>query len=89
MPTHIYDKKRFLEFIEKGISDDEVIIFTNEINQIEYKKKIGVKQANMLFSCDAFKLKDTVGDLAKNPTVGFCILKRKDVSESALKFLEP
>lgn len=87
MPTHLYTKKRFMEFLG-GLKDDDVIMLSEELQAAEYSKNKNAQKVTIAFAADAFDRKDTVGHFVKNPTWCFVILKRDDLSEGAKKIYD-
>lgn len=87
MPTRIYTKKRFMEFLS-GLKDDDVIMLSGEMEGVEYKKKKNAQTVTMAFAADAFERKDTVGHFVKMPIWCFCIMKRENLSEGAQKIYD-
>lgn len=84
MPTYIYNKKDFLEFIDKQVGDDEVIVFTNElIGNISMSKKSGIKLTHQ-YANDTF-LDEGIGHIAfgKSHPLGMIIAKQERLSNKA------
>lgn len=82
MPTYVYQKKDFIEFIEQQVKDDEVIVFTNELTgNMSTSKKGGIKITHQ-YSEKAFK-DEGIGHIAFGETqpIGMLIAKEKRISE--------
>ncbi len=87
MPTHIYTKQRFMEFLE-GLQDDDVILLTGEIFEASYAKKKNAQKVSFAYAADVFERKDTVGHFFKLPTWSFVVCKRENISEGGLKIYD-
>lgn len=87
MPTYIYTRKRFLEFVET-LKDDDIVLLSAELSAAQYSKKQAAQKVTIVFASDVFARKDTVGHFAKNPTWCFCVVKREDLSEGAAKIYD-
>jgi len=87
MPTYIYNKKRFIEFINT-LQEDDVILLSAELAAAEYKKKINAQTVTIAFAANVFERKDTVGHFAKNPTFCFSVMKRDNLSEGGQKIYD-
>lgn len=87
MPTHIYTKKRFMEFLE-GLTDEDVILLTDEKFGASYHKKVNAQKVSFAYAADVFVRKDTVGHFFKLPTWSFVVCQRKDISEGGLKIYD-
>ena len=86
MPTYIYSKKDFIEFIETQVKDNEVIVFTNEMSgNLSVSKKKGL-QITHQYSEKTFK-DSGVGHIAFGNTqaIGVLIAKQDEISEDGKK----
>lgn len=82
MPTYIYNKKDFIEFIQKQVKSDEVIVFTDGMTgNCSISKKAGIKVTHQ-YSHEAFK-DEGIGHIAFRETLalGVLIAKKKRLSK--------
>jgi hypothetical protein len=86
----VASKKRFLEFIEKQIKDDEFVVMSNSLSgQLSANQKRNTKSATFDFAADAFAQKG-IGHiyLGKTPVVAICICPPEFISEKTLSEIE-
>ena len=83
--TNVHTKKEFLEMLDKSIGDDQVVMWTQNANTIELKKKLNEKRVTVGFAADAFESQDGVGDLMRlrGYLLGVVICDRTLLSEGA------
>jgi hypothetical protein len=63
MPSYVYSKEDFIKWIDKEVSDKEVIVFTNELTgNLSISNKSGIKITHQ-YSEEVFKDKG-VGHIA-------------------------
>jgi hypothetical protein len=89
--TLVASKKRFLEYLDKQIKDDEVIVLTNHLSgQVSASKKRNTKSVTFDFAGDAFSRPEDIGHIAfgKTPVLAVCICKREDIADKAFEQLE-
>lgn len=89
MATKIMTKKGFLEFIDKAMKENDIVIWTADLTgSTSVHKKSNQKKVTFSFAADAFK-DAGVGHIAfgQTPVVAFSICKKKDVSEGAYALL--
>lgn len=89
MPTYVYSKEDFIDFIEKQVKSDEVIVFTNEMHgNLSVSKKKGIVLPHQ-YSDKAFK-EEGIGHIAFGETqaLGVLIAKKERLSEDAKKAAE-
>lgn len=86
MPTYIYNKKDFIEFIETQVKEGEVIAFTNEMNgTLSFSKKKGTI-IPFQFAPDSFQ-DQGVGHIHFNEStpLGILIVKESRLTEQSKK----
>lgn len=90
MATVVMDKKKFIAFFEKQLSDDDVILMTEDAVNVTLAKKKNGKNVTMAFAADSFKEKDSVGDIGfeKIPVRGLAICTRSQCSEETLEMVD-
>lgn len=91
MATQITTKAGFVKWIQENITDEQIIMLTNDmVGSVSVKPKLNQKNIQFSFAADSFKAKDTVGDFAfgKVPTLAFAICKPEDASEETLDMIE-
>jgi len=89
MPTFIYNKEDFIKWIDKEVSDKQVIVFTNELTgDLTHSEKTGIKITHQ-YSEQAFKDKG-IGHIAfkKSHPLGLIIADKDRLSETGLNALE-
>ena len=89
MPTYTYSKKDFINFIEKQVKDDEIIVLTNEkTGNLSTSKKKGL-QVNHAYAPEVFS-EEGVGHIAFGETtsLGILIANEKRISEAGKKAME-
>ncbi len=83
-----YTKQQFLEFIAKQIDDNEIVVISDYISNIEYKKRANAKQVNFNFPAVGFEHEDSVVDVLDSKKVGVIIMKRKWLDEDLLREID-
>lgn len=82
--TTVQTKKEFLNMLSRTIGNDDVVLWTQNTNVFELKKKLNEKRVTFGFAADAFDRKDGVGDLMREPLVfGAIVCKKEILSEGA------
>lgn len=83
--TKIQTKQEFIEMISSLISDDHVVLWTQNTSTIELKPKFNEKRVTLGFAADAFERKDGVGDLMslRGYLMGVVICDRSILSDDA------
>lgn len=87
----VASKKKFMEWIDAQIKDDEFIVITNSIGgNFSASAKTNRKTVSFAFAADAFARKSDVGHIAfgKTPVLALCICSSDDISADALKLIE-
>jgi len=88
MATVVLNKRKFIEWLEKQLTDDQVILMTQDIaGQLKYVKKRNETQIPFAFAADCWKHQNGVGHIAygKTPVVAFGVSEKNEVSEETLK----
>lgn len=91
MATTVMNKRRFIDWLEKQLTDEQVVLMTQELTgNLTYTKKRNEKKVSFAFAADCFKKAEDVSHIAygKTPMVAFSVCEKEDVSEDTLKFLE-
>ncbi len=88
MPTYIYSKKDFIQFIEEQVDENELIVFTDSFTGLSSTKKKGL-QVNNQFASQAFK-DDGVGHIMRGDTfsLGIQVTKKTSLSAEGIKTFE-
>lgn len=89
MATTIMNKKKFMAWIDKQLTDDHYIVFTQEMTgTLSVNEKKNEKKVTFAFAADSWKAPG-VGHIAfgKTPMVAMSICKKEDLSESTLEML--
>lgn len=83
--TKVQTKKEFIDMLSKLISDDHAVLWTQNTNALEFKKKFNEKRVTLGFAADAFRWSDGVGDLMSlnGYLMGVCICDKSALSEGA------
>lgn len=83
--TTVQTKKEFIEMISSLMSDDQVVLWTQNTSTIELKPKLNEKRVTLGFSADAFDRKDAVNDLMglRGYLLGVVICDRSILSDGA------
>lgn len=85
--TLIATKKRFIEYLEKQIKDDEFVVLTQTLSgNMSVNKKRNSKTMQFDFAADAFA-QEGLGHImfGKTPVVAICICPPEFISEQALE----
>lgn len=88
METEIMTKEVFLEFIDKLMNKNEVVIFTNRLENVKVlsqKKKNYAKSYSVVYPNDIFKNKDSIADLLNCRLTGIIICDNKFLNEKLQK----
>lgn len=75
--TLVFDKKLFMEQMDKFVNDDEYVIFSN-IPQGSFNaasKKIPAKRIGLAFSASVFKTPDSIADVLSMKIGGLLVCK--------------
>lgn len=87
----VASKKRFMEWIDAQIKDEEVIVITNNVGgNLSASAKTNRKNVTLSFPADAFARPNDVGHIAfgKTPVVALCICAPEHISETALELID-
>ncbi len=90
MSTITFSKKRFIQFLEQQLDNDDIILMTQDLEgSLSVAKKRNVKKITFGFAADAFK-QEGVGHIAfgKTPMVAFSICKETDVSDQTIQMVK-
>ena len=90
MPTYIYSKKDLINYLEKQLSDKDVIVMTNELSgSLSTSKKNGLKLTHV-YAPDTFK-DYGVGHIVfgKSHPLAMIITNKERLSDKANEFLTP
>lgn len=90
MPTTIMNKRKFINWLEKQLTDEQIILMTQDITgTVSVNKKKNEKKVTFGFAADAFKRKGDIGHIAfgQTPMVAFSVCEKTDVSEETLDIL--
>lgn len=88
MITELMTKEIFLEFIDKLIGKNEVVIFTNRLENIKVlsqKKQSYAKGYSVVYPNDIFKNKDSIADLMNCRLTGMIICDNKFLNDNLQK----
>lgn len=86
--TSVQTKKEFLEMLSRVIGDDQVVLWTQNVNGIELKPKLNEKRITFGLAADAFEQDSGVGDLMKgNKVLGVVVCDRSLLSDGAKKLV--
>lgn len=90
MTTYTFDKKLFLETIDKWVKDDEFVIFsTTPCGSLRAaSKKVKGKTISFGFSQDAFENPDTISDILNSKIGGLIICKKSVLSKTVQKEMD-
>lgn len=91
MGTTVMNKRRFINWLEKQLTDEQVILMSQELTgNLTYTKKRNEKKVSFSFAADCFKTTEDVSHIAfgKTPMVAFSVCEREDISEDTLNFLQ-
>lgn len=88
MPTYIFNKKQFINWMSEGLEDGDVIVFSDEATQMTASKK-GMK-FNFNVSSDAMNEPGDIGKFHFGDARAFAILKMKEanLNEKGLQIIE-
>lgn len=88
MNTEIMTKQVFLQMIDKGMKDNEVIIFSNRLEKIKVlsiKKKTYAKGYSVVYPKNIFKNEESINDLISSKLLGIIICDNKILNEKLQK----
>jgi len=90
MGTIITSKRKFINMLNKQIKDDEIIIFTTEMNGEAYaaSKRNPCIRLPFAFAGDAFKQSNSLNAVMRNPCFAVTILPKSDISQQALDLVD-
>jgi hypothetical protein len=89
MTTYTFDKKIFMEQMEKYVKDDEFIIFTNTpCGSISASKKAKGKLVTMGFAGSVFAKPDTIADIVQSKLSAMIVCKKNVLSDEVRKEFE-
>jgi len=76
--------------LAKVIEEDDMILWTNNCNTLEVKKKLNEKRLTFGFAANAFEQQDGVGDLMKFRGIlfGAIVCKKTLLSKEAKELLK-
>ncbi len=85
----MYTKKDFQDFLEKEMSDDQCLVFTNELTGTLSISKKGMRVTH-LYASSCFERQD-IGHIHYGNTsaLGLMIIEKSLLSEGAKKLIEP
>lgn len=90
MPTYVYSKEKFIEWLQKEVTEDQAIVFSNELTgNLTISARSGLK-LHHVFAHDVFK-DEGVGHIAFGKSLPLCLIiaNKERLSESSLKLLAP
>lgn len=90
MATIILTKTKFLEWIERQIKDDQIVVISPDATKAEIKKKTNEKRIEYSFAADSFKIADSVNDLytGRMLNCAMVFVDRVDISDETLLMIE-
>jgi len=89
MPTYIYSKKDFINYLEKQLSATDVVVLTNELTgNASISKKSGLKLSHV-YSHETFK-DSGIGHIAfgKSRPLGMIVTNKEMLSDPAMEILK-
>ena len=89
MPTFVYSKEDFIKWIDKEVSDKQVIVFTNEVTgNLTHSVKSGIKITHQ-YSEKVFK-DEGIGHIAfgKTHPLALLIANKERLSEMAMNVVK-
>lgn len=90
MPTYLFSKDAFLDFIKKYLEDDTVVIVSSDITDVELEKMeshLGVKdyfKVEFTISADVLKSKD-IDEFDEKFKYAIVFVKKDELTDEALK----
>lgn len=87
--TIIQTKKEFMDMLANTISDDQVILWTQNSNNFEIKPRLNEKRVSFCFSADAFERKDSIGDLMHGRALFAALVCDKSILSDGAKKIIP
>ena len=90
MPTYLFSKDAFLEFINKYLEEDTVVIVSSDVTDVNLEKMeshLGVKdyfKVEFTISADVLKNKD-VDEFDEKFKYAIVFVKKNELTEEALK----
>jgi hypothetical protein len=91
MSTVILSKENFIGWLDKNISDNQVVLMTRDMTgTVSVNEKTNQKKVTFSFAADAFKRKTDIGHIAfgQTPCLSFCICNPEQVSDSTKQRLK-
>jgi hypothetical protein len=89
MPTYIYSKKDFITYLEKQLTDKDVVVLTTELSgNLSMSKKNGLKLSHV-YAPNCFK-DEGLGHIAfgKSHPLGIIITGKERLSDVSKRFLD-
>jgi hypothetical protein len=89
MSTLVVSKKIFIDMLNRQIKDDDVIVFTNEMNGEAYaaSKRNPFIRLPFAFSGEAFKVPNGLKAVLDNPCFAVSVLPRTELSVKAFNLI--
>lgn len=85
----LYDKKSFIEHLEKAIPNDLIISMTNSAEQFTAKPKFGTIAISFAHAGEFFKVPDSIGPLLTGAIpFSFMLCKKEIISKEYLAKLK-
>ena len=84
--TVAFSKKRFLKYLRNQIRDTDVILFTLDTTQMNFKPKKKSKEITFEFYSDAFVSQTGIGHFAKGitPAAAICFCPKEEVTSEII-----
>ena len=88
MPTYVFSKKQFVKWLQDGLDDKDVILFSDAMAGNLQVKKL-CKSVTFEYAKDVFAKPDGVGDIAFGEVRPFSFMRtqRNSVSQKALEII--
>jgi hypothetical protein len=81
--TSVHTKKEFIKMLSEAIGNDQVVLWTQNVNTVELRKRAGEKQVTFGFAIDGFDQKDGVNDLYRCALTSIAVCSRDILSPVA------
>ena len=91
MATMAMNKSKFIEWLGKQLTDEQIILVTQDMTgSVTVNTKKNSKKVTFAFAADAFRRAGDIGHIAfgQTPVVAFSVCEKSDVSEETLKLLQ-
>ncbi|MFI0427756.1 MAG: hypothetical protein ACH34V_12465 [Flavobacterium sp.] len=91
MATTIMNKRKFIDWLEKQLTDKQIILMTQDMTgSVSVNQKRNEKKVTFAFAADAYKRKDDIGHIAfgQTPMVAFSVCEKEHVSTETLKMIK-